>query len=179
MLAQSRAITAYIRDLLPARIGAEKIRHHGDFHLGQVLIAKDDVFILDFEGEPGRPLEQRREKAPAARDVAGLIRSIDYSATSALLRAGNLTDDERAALQPQLAIWRERAIDTFWREVRSPPSEGLWPADEEAAHRLLDFFLIEKALYEIQYELNNRPSWLHVPLDGAWRILLRNGVVKP
>jgi maltose alpha-D-glucosyltransferase/alpha-amylase len=179
MLKRADAIAAHIESLLPAKIGVPKIRHHGDFHLGQVLIARDDVFILDFEGEPGRPLEQRREKAPAARDVAGLIRSIDYSATSALIRAGTLTDDERAALQPQLATWRERATGAFWSAVRAVPDDGLWPDDEDAANRLLDFFLLEKAFYEIQYELNNRPSWLHVPLDGAWRILLDNGVVKP
>ena len=76
-----------LHDLLPERIDAMKIRHHGDFHLGQMLIVKDDVFIIDFEGEPRRSLDERRRKAPAARDVAGLIRSIDYSATAALDRA--------------------------------------------------------------------------------------------
>ena len=85
------AIAAHIRGSLPSAIGAVKIRHHGDFHLGQVLVAKDDAFILDFEGEPGRSLAERRSKAPAARDVAGLIRSIDYSTTAALSNTTNLS----------------------------------------------------------------------------------------
>ena len=91
-----------------------KIRHHGDFHLGQVLIAKDDAFILDFEGEPGRSLAERRSKAPAARDVAGLIRSIDYSTTAALSNATNLTPEERNILMPKLDLWRDKAAEEFW-----------------------------------------------------------------
>ena len=82
-------------------INAVKVRHHGDFHLGQVLVAKDDAFILDFEGEPGRSLAERRSKAPAARDVAGLIRSIDYSTTAALLNATSLTPEERNILHAE------------------------------------------------------------------------------
>ena len=177
MLAQSDAIKRYIQQLLPNRIEAGKIRHHGDFHLGQILIAKDDAFILDFEGEPRRPLEERRQKAPAARDIAGLIRSIDYSTTSALLRANHLTPEECTALMPRLATWRERVTLAFWQASRQPSGDGLWPVDEEVAVRLLEFFLLEKAFYEIEYELNNRPTWLHVPVDGTWRILLRDGVV--
>ena len=179
MLAQSESIAAYIKQLLPSQVDASKIRHHGDFHLGQVLIAKDDAYILDFEGEPRRSLEERRQKAPAARDVAGLIRSIDYSTTSALLRAHNLTPEEREGLTPKLATWREGATEAFWQACRQYSGEGLWPADEAAAVRLLEFFLLEKAFYEIEYELTNRPSWVHVPVDGTWRILLRNGAVQP
>ena len=104
--------------MLPAKITALKIRHHGDFHLGQILIAKDDAYILDFEGEPGRSLDERRQKAPAARDVAGLIRSIDYSTTAALLNAANLTPEERATLPPKLAVWRDKATEEFWNTCR-------------------------------------------------------------
>jgi len=179
MLQQRAAVAAYIGRLLPREIEVFKIRHHGDFHLGQVLIAKDDAFILDFEGEPQRSLEERRHKAPAARDIAGLIRSIDYSTTSALQRASNLSAEERAVLTPKLETWRERATEAFWQASRQGEPGGLWPADEAAALRLLEFFLLEKAFYEIEYELANRPAWLHVPLDGTWRILLRNGVVAP
>ena len=85
---------------------ALKIRHHGDFHLGQVLMVKEDAVILDFEGEPRRSLDERRQKAPAARDIAGLIRSIDYSTTAALERASGLTAEERALLNPS---WRHGA----------------------------------------------------------------------
>ena len=100
ILAARDAIADHIRHSLPVAINAVKVRHHGDFHLGQVLVAKDDAFILDFEGEPGRLLAERRAKAPAARDVAGLIRSIDYSTTSALINAVNLTPEERNILFP-------------------------------------------------------------------------------
>src|SRR5258708_15208898 len=86
-LPQRAALRAHLSALLPEDIDGLNIRHHGDFHLGQILIVKDDIFIIDFEGEPRRTLDERRQKAPAARDVAGLIRSIDYSATAALERA--------------------------------------------------------------------------------------------
>jgi maltose alpha-D-glucosyltransferase/alpha-amylase len=170
-------IESHIRTLLPPAVNAVKIRHHGDFHLGQVLFVKDDAYILDFEGEPGRSLEDRRAKAPAARDVAGLIRSIDYSTTAALFNANNLTPEERQILKPKLEIWRERATAEFWATCRQATDPALWPTEATEAQNLLDFFMLEKAFYEMEYELMNRPPWLHVPLDGTWRILERPGVV--
>jgi maltose alpha-D-glucosyltransferase/alpha-amylase len=178
MFHKREAIAAHIRQLLPPSITAAKIRHHGDFHLGQMIVVKDDVFILDFEGEPGRSLAERRQKAPAARDIAGLLRSIDYSTTAALFNAINLTPEERTILTPQLEIWREHATEAFWDTCRGLTDASLWPADPGDARKLLDFFLLEKAFYEMEYELMNRPQWLHVPLDGTWRILLRHGVVQ-
>ena len=96
--AQRARLRDRLSELLPPDIDGLNIRHHGDFHLGQMLIVKDDIFIIDFEGEPRRPLEERRRKAPAARDVAGLIRSIDYSATAALERALKMAPDEHGKL---------------------------------------------------------------------------------
>lgn len=178
-LLQARpAITEHIQRLLPPTIQALKIRHHGDFHLGQIIVVKDDVVILDFEGEPGRSLAERRSKAPAARDVAGLIRSIDYSTTAALMSAVNLTPEERNILIPKLEVWREKATEEFWNTCRQATDPALWPSDATEARHLLDFFLLEKAFYETEYELMNRPAWLHVPLDGTWRILSRHGVVQ-
>jgi maltose alpha-D-glucosyltransferase/alpha-amylase len=148
------------------------IRHHGDFHLGQMLIVKDDIFIIDFEGEPRRALAERRRKAPAARDTAGLIRSIDYSATAALERALKVAPDEDGKLSAALVEWRDRSVATFlgaYREVMT--DQRLWPAGPDAARRMLDFFLLEKAIYEIEYELAYRPDWLRVPLTGMLRIL--------
>jgi maltose alpha-D-glucosyltransferase/alpha-amylase len=139
-------------------------------------VVKDDAFILDFEGEPGRSLAERRQKAPAARDVAGLIRSIDYSTTAALLNAINLTPEER--ITPKLEMWGRKATDEFWSACRKATDAALWPADSGEARNLLDFFLLEKAIYETEYELMNRPAWLHVPLDGMWRILARHNVVQ-
>ncbi len=158
--------------LLPEDIDGLKIRHHGDFHLGQMLIVKDDIFIIDFEGEPRRPIEDRRRKAPAARDVAGLIRSIDYSATAALERAEKIAPDENGKLAAALTGWRDRAIDAFVEAYRETMTDKrLWPADAKAADDMLKFFLIEKAFYEIEYELAHRPDWLRVPLAGLLRIL--------
>jgi maltose alpha-D-glucosyltransferase/alpha-amylase len=178
LLASRDAITKHIRRSLPVTINAVKVRHHGDFHLGQVLIAKDDAFILDFEGEPGRSLAERRLKAPAARDVAGLLRSIDYSTTAALFDATSLTPEERHILHPKLEVWRKKAMEEFWNAYRQATDPALWPSDPAQAQNLLDFFLLEKAFYEIEYELMNRPAWLHVPLDGTWRILKRHNVVQ-
>ncbi len=152
--------------------GVLNIRHHGDFHLGQMLIAKDDIFIIDFEGEPRRTLADRRRKAPAARDVAGLIRSIDYSITAALERALKVAPDEQGKLGTALSAWRDRSTRAFFEAYRETMSDArLWPADKRAARRLLNFFLLEKAFYEIEYELAHRPEWLRVPLAGTLRIL--------
>ena len=107
------SLPARLRELLPEDIDAMKIRHHGDFHLGQMLIVKDDVVIIDFEGEPRRSIEDRRRKAPAARDVAGLIRSIDYSATAALERALKSAPDEHGKLARALEGWREHSVAAF------------------------------------------------------------------
>ena len=152
-----------------------KIRHHGDFHLGQMLTVRDDVFIIDFEGEPRRSVADRRQKAPAARDVAGLIRSIDYSVTAALDRALKSTPDEKGNVSRALDGWREHSVaaflDAYRRSLNSDPR--LWPQSPQEADRLLDFFLLEKAFYEIEYELAHRPDWLRVPLAGTWRILSR------
>jgi maltose alpha-D-glucosyltransferase/alpha-amylase len=175
LLAARESLPTRLQELLPEEPDAMKIRHHGDFHLGQMLVAKDDVFIIDFEGEPRRTLAERRRKAPAARDVAGLIRSIDYSATAALERALRSAPDEQGKIAPALDGWREQSVAAFLvgyrQELGGTP---LWPQDSQDADRLLDFFLLEKAFYEIEYELAHRPDWLRVPLAGTCRILTRS-----
>jgi maltose alpha-D-glucosyltransferase / alpha-amylase len=172
VLAQRETLAARLSVLLPPDIDGLNIRHHGDFHLGQMLIVKDDIFIIDFEGEPRRSLAERRRKAPAARDVASLIRSIDYSATAALERALRVAPDEQGKLGAALAEWRDRSVAAFLAAYREIMTNGrLWPADSDAAERILDFFLLEKALYEVEYELAHRPDWLRVPLTGMLRIL--------
>jgi maltose alpha-D-glucosyltransferase/alpha-amylase len=171
-LAQRATLHDRLRELIAGTIDGLNIRHHGDFHLGQILIVKDDIFIIDFEGEPRRTQAERRRKAPAARDVAGLIRSIDYSATAAMERALKVAPDENGKLGAALAEWRERSAAAFlaaYREIMA--SQPLWPADKHASEQMLDFFLLEKAFYEIEYELAHRPEWLRVPLTGMLRIL--------
>jgi maltose alpha-D-glucosyltransferase/alpha-amylase len=172
LLDRMRDLEQMLQRYAPEKLDARKISHHGDFHLGQMLIVKDDVSIIDFEGEPRRSIEERRQKAPAARDVAGLVRSIDYSTTAAFERALRTAPDESGRLAAALDVWRDRSSTTFveaYREAMTDPR--LWPqAAEESAH-LLDFFLIEKALYEIEYELSHRPQWVRVPLAGILRVL--------
>jgi maltose alpha-D-glucosyltransferase / alpha-amylase len=175
VLAQRTTLLDRLNTLLPPDIGGLKIRHHGDFHLGQMLVVKDDIFIIDFEGEPRRALAERRRKAPAARDVAGLIRSIDYSATAALERALKVAPDENGKLGAALSEWRDRAAAAFlaaYREIMT--DTRLWPTDPQAAARMLDFFLLEKAFYEVEYELAHRPEWLRVPLTGILQILFQH-----
>jgi maltose alpha-D-glucosyltransferase/alpha-amylase len=172
LLTRREALRSRLSALLAPDINGLNIRHHGDFHLGQMLIVKDDIFIIDFEGEPRRALADRRRKAPAARDVASLIRSIDYSATAALERALKVAPDEHGKLGAALAEWRDRSTAAFLTAYReSMTNSRLWPADPDAAGRMLDFFLLEKAFYEVEYELAHRPEWLRVPLTGVLRIL--------
>jgi maltose alpha-D-glucosyltransferase/alpha-amylase len=161
-----------IRSLLPYNIAADKIRHHGDLHLGQILIVKDDAYIIDFEGEPHRTGTERLRKAPSARDVAGVIRSLDYAATAALQRLPKAPAEQLLKLDEFLNTWRTESSRAFYAGIREAVGSGrLWPQDEEIARRLLRFFLVEKAFYEISYELANRPDWIAVPVLGACRVL--------
>jgi maltose alpha-D-glucosyltransferase/alpha-amylase len=171
VLARAPELERRLGALLPDPPDGRKIRHHGDFHLGQILIAKDDAYIIDFEGEPRRSMGDRRRKAPPARDVAGLVRSIDYSATAALGRALKSAPDE-GRIARALDVWRERSAETFIAAYRETMLDRmLWPSKREDADGVLDFFLIEKVYYEIEYELSYRPDWLRVPLAGLVRLL--------
>jgi maltose alpha-D-glucosyltransferase/alpha-amylase len=167
-----RSLRDRLTELLPPSIQMYNIRHHGDLHLGQILVVRDDIFVIDFEGEPRRSLPERRMKAPAARDVAGLIRSIDYSVTSAQERALKTATDDDGRLAEALSTWRDEATQTFLTAYRDAMSDlRLWPQDDDHAGRTLRFFLLEKAFYEIDYELAHRPDWLRVALGGALRVL--------
>ena len=172
------AICSYIEGLKGSKFIGSKIRVHGDFHLGQVLIAKDDAYILDFEGEPRQSLEHRRLKAPPARDVAGFLRSIDYATSAAIDRAPNLTPEERSMLGQRIRSWGARLSGAFWESYRETlAGTDIWPTDETQTQDLLNLFQLEKAFYEIEYEVTNRPAWTHIPLEGALRILAERGVV--
>jgi maltose alpha-D-glucosyltransferase / alpha-amylase len=170
-------IVTHIKSNRGSRIEAMKIRHHGDFHLGQVLIVKDDAYLLDFEGEPRRSLEERRRKAPAARDIAGFCRSIDYATSAALERVG-MPEDEKAKLVSRLRLWTQKLIEAYWGCYRDAlQNQMLWPHDDDASRELLEFFMLEKAIYEIEYELTNRPAWVGIPLEATLRLLRQGGVL--
>jgi maltose alpha-D-glucosyltransferase / alpha-amylase len=163
-----------IRTLIPNEVEAQKTRYHGDFHLGQVLAVKNDFFIIDFEGEPARPLADRRRKSSPLRDVAGMIRSFDYASFTAVRQLA----EARPAAEPimlQLAeAWRQRAVDGF-RAAYRKAMRGCrsYPTSKNQARRMLAFFTLEKALYEVSYELANRPSWVDIPLKGVLGILAK------
>jgi len=142
-----------------------KTRFHGDYHLAQVLIAKNDVYIIDFEGEPGRSFEERRAKQSPLRDVAGMLRSFGYARASAL-RAVATSDDEAAALAPAAQAWESQARGAFLESYRARAGDvGLFEALEPGSG-LLGLFELQKALYELRYEIDNRPDWVRIPLQG-------------
>ena len=171
------AIRSYIEASRDIPFEGMKIRHHGDFHLGQELMAKEVVFFLVFVGVSCRTLEERRQKSSPARDVAGFLRSIAYAVSAALERAPNLKPEEHETLAAQMRSWSERLGAAYWETYREAiGGVALWPDDEQAQRRLLDMFLMEKALYEIEYELTNRPDWAAIPMGAILRILNERGV---
>ena len=143
-----------------------KTRYHGDYHLGQVLVNNNDFIIIDFEGEPARPLAERRAKHSALRDVAGMLRSFDYARWSALLR-DTYTDVDRDRLAPLAQGWARETRETFLRAYdETARNAGLYESMAEI-QGLIDLFELEKALYELRYETGNRPAWINVPLLGV------------
>jgi maltose alpha-D-glucosyltransferase/alpha-amylase len=164
-------LAARIADLLPVRLAAVKTRYHGDFHLGQVLVVENDVVLVDFEGEPARGLEERRAKHSPLRDVAGMLRSFDYAAYAVLDRVSAERPDERPRLEPLIGRWRREMSERFLAGYREAAAGAPFYPDEGEAPRLLDLFALEKALYEVRYELDQRPDWVGVPLRWLLRFL--------
>jgi maltose alpha-D-glucosyltransferase/alpha-amylase len=170
------AVTGRLRELLPDTLDAVKTRHHGDYHLGQVLVAKDDWYLLDFEGEPLRSVEERRTKTSPLRDVAGMLRSFDYAAWSALFDQSSLKPERQDLYLPWALAWRDHSRQSFLDGYRAAIDGGAsYPADRAVARRLIDFFTLEKALYELRYEAQNRPAWLRIPLQGVRALLTSEG----
>ncbi len=172
------------RDSLLQQIGAapapgfatSKIRVHGDYHLGQVLWAEGDYIVLDFEGEPARPVEQRRRKQSPLKDVAGMIRSFSYAAYAGLFGhiASRPTELER--LEPWARVWQTWTTAAFLRGYfASADGAPFIPAEPSQRDTLLELFVIDKALYELNYELNNRPDWVRIPLQGIVDLLGHGG----
>ena len=161
-----KELVAAVRKLAQSAEGSAMTRIHGDFHLGQVLVASGDAYIIDFEGEPARALAERRAKASPLRDVAGLLRSIDYAGATLIERkevgAMPVAEAERNEL---IVAFRTRASRAFLRGYCEAAGSEI-----KQEHKLLELFLIDKAAYEIAYEANNRPTWIGVPLAGLRRL---------
>ncbi|MCZ0961077.1 putative maltokinase [Paracoccus benzoatiresistens] len=175
-LAQREALLSRLRavaDLAPA---CKLSRIHGDFHLGQVLLARNDVAIIDFEGEPARSLAERREKSSPLRDVAGMLRSFDYAAMTVISRQRDGSGSTAERRLERVETWRRMVIRDFL-DAYGTHSEGAANLPQDAASReaLLDFFLLHKAIYEAGYELSNRPAWIGIPLKGILNLLERSG----
>jgi maltose alpha-D-glucosyltransferase/alpha-amylase len=146
----------------------KRIRTHGDYHLGQVLRTQNDFVILDFEGEPARPLEQRRAKYSPVRDVAGMLRSFSYAANSMLMNH----PERLALLEPWAKVWEKTVSEGFLSAYYATGAEGNFlPHSSEDFRTLLNVSLLEKAMYELSYELNNRPAWVRIPVAGILALL--------
>jgi maltose alpha-D-glucosyltransferase/alpha-amylase len=167
-------ILARFRTLMDTRISVSRIRNHGDLHLGQVLYTGRDFVIIDFEGEPARPVGERRLKRIALRDVAGMIRSFHYASFGAWLGpAGTyLAPEDPSALEPWARLWYVTVSGAYLSAYLETAGEAPFvPRSSEELRVLLDGFLLEKALYEAAYEANNRPDWLPIPLAGILDLL--------
>ncbi|MDQ2694593.1 MAG: maltose alpha-D-glucosyltransferase [Pseudomonadota bacterium] len=173
LLAGRNEILERIARLRPEDLQAVKARYHGDYHLGQVLVSRNDFVIIDFEGEPTRSLEERQRKHSPLRDVAGMLRSLNYAAHATLLRmtGEKIADPDR--LEPLARQWERLAVAAFMagyeEGVQGCP---VYPEAPTYARSLIDLFIVEKAFYELRYELDNRPDWIGVPLGGLLALLV-------
>ncbi len=156
------------------KLSGARIRCHGDYHLGQILYTGNDFLIIDFEGEPSRRLSERRIKRSPLRDVAGMIRSFDYASQSVLYNHVNglVPKEELSDLQEWAEFWSQWISTQFLATYVKTIGDAEFATKAEGECRtLLDLFLLEKAVYELAYELNNRPSWVHIPMRGILRVL--------
>ncbi len=160
---------ALLDALTVAPVGAVKTRIHGDYHLGQVLVVKNDVIIIDFEGEPSRTLAQRRAKSSPMRDVAGMLRSFAYAVAAAKRDlAQRLPETSASKLNDELVQFSRIFVETYMEVSRG---SRIWIEDQPTRERLLLFFILSKAFYEIDYEASNRPDWIDIPIEGVLTIL--------
>jgi maltose alpha-D-glucosyltransferase/alpha-amylase len=170
-----KQILALQQRILDRISGVSKIRIHGDYHLGQVLFTGKDFVILDFEGEPSRPLSERKLKRSALRDVAGMMRSFQYAAYSALWQQSTRPEDVWF-LEPWADTWYRHISRIFLRSYLKTSDGAVFiPKQEGDLQVLLEAYLLDKAVYEVAYELNNRPDWVVIPLRGIRHILQTAG----
>lgn len=176
ILAQQAAVMDRLAAFKERKVPTLLTRIHGDYHLGQVLATMDNDFcIIDFEGEPLLSIPERRQKRPPFKDVAGMIRSFHYAAQGALLLNNTYTDAERDRLRPWGDWWFRQMRHSFLSGyLAKAGSASFVPQSSSEREDLLDFFVLEKAIYEVAYELNSRPHWLPIPLQGVRFALLDN-----
>jgi maltose alpha-D-glucosyltransferase/alpha-amylase len=163
------------RLLYERRLTARRIRCHGDYHLGQVLYTGKDFVIIDFEGEPAVSLSERRIKRSPLCDVAGMMRSFDYAAWAGLdeyVKRGSLESESRPKFEPWLRLWDQAVGSVYLRAYRKTMGQSeIVPSTDDEWSVMLPAYLLNKAVYEIGYELNNRPAWLQIPLKGILELM--------
>jgi maltose alpha-D-glucosyltransferase / alpha-amylase len=172
VLASRDALLKRFDDLRPLEGGGWRIRVHGDYHLGQVLRTEEDFVIIDFEGEPARSIAERRAKQSPLKDVAGMARSYSYAAYAALFAFTVHAPDAHASLEQWADTWRYWTVDAFLQGYRSTIGDSPIAPPEDALAPLLRAFTLDKALYELAYELNNRPDWVRIPLLGIQKLII-------
>ncbi|RJP20388.1 MAG: maltose alpha-D-glucosyltransferase [Candidatus Abyssobacteria bacterium SURF_5] len=173
--AQEKEILSRFRSLVDRKVTAMRIRCHGDYHLGQLLFTGKDFVIIDFEGEPARPISERRIKRSPLRDVAGMLRSFHYAAYSAIF-----SQEERGLIRPEdlpyverwALFWYTWIAALFLQSYLEPAGQSAFlPKEREELRVLLDLYLLEKAIYELGYELNHRPNWVRIPIRGIQKLM--------
>ena len=164
------SIERRFRAMIERRIEGVRTRTHGDYHLGQVLFTGKDFMIIDFEGEPARSIGERRLKRPPVRDVAGMLRSFHYAANAAMLTqqlGGLIREEDMEHLEPWVRYWYVWVASSYLKGyLETASGSDVVPANPEDLHLLLDAHMLEKAIYELLYEVNNRPDWVAIPLQG-------------
>jgi maltose alpha-D-glucosyltransferase/alpha-amylase len=158
-------------EVYKTKITAIKTRIHGDFHLGQVLFTGKDFIIIDFEGEPGFSFSERRLKKNPLKDVAGMMRSFDYAAFGKILLNQNYSDHNQAFLEQAAEQWQHYVSRFYLSAYMEKVGMGKNLSNEDNV--LIRTFLIEKAIYELGYELNGRPDWVNIPLRGIYYLVNR------
>ncbi|WP_207532176.1 maltose alpha-D-glucosyltransferase [Desertivirga arenae] len=179
VLGMREEILSTFKRIYSRKIDVVKIRLHGDYHLGQVLFTGKDYVILDFEGEPAKAYSERRLKRSALRDVAGMIRSFHYAAYAGLFLDDKISEADAERLIPYAEQWYHYMAGFFMKGyLETVKDTMIIPKDKESLEILIQTFLLEKAVYELNYELNNRPSWVIIPIRGIKAILGEQTLAK-
>ncbi len=171
LLAQREALLARIARHTSDPCAGAKTRLHGDYHLGQVLLVRNDFVIIDFEGEPARTISERRQKQSPLKDVAGMLRSFDYAMYAALQNFVSERPDARSTIEAVARMWRAEAVRAFLDGYDAAPATAHIASARAELSRLVELFMLEKAVYELRYEMHNRPDWVRIPLAALLDML--------
>jgi len=166
LLAERERLLGRIAEHAKERPDGSKMRVHGDYHLGQVLLVQNDFVITDFEGEPSRTMEERSQKHSPLKDVAGMLRSFDYAMHAALFKFVAVRPDAKETVEPAGRQWQQHATAAFLDGYEEGARAGGLTSPRAQTKGLLELFMLEKAVYELKYEVDNRPDWVRIPVSG-------------